>query len=55
MKKSILRFGLVVGVVVLAGAAVFALTTQPQTAAAEADGVDLTVYNSNIALGAFLF
>ncbi|HEY52836.1 MAG TPA: DUF4139 domain-containing protein [Caldilineae bacterium] len=50
MKKSILRFGLVVGVVVLAGAAVFALTTQPQTAAAEADGVDLTVYNSNIAL-----
>lgn len=50
MKKFILRFSLVAGVAVLVATAAIALTVHPQSAAAEADGVDLTVYNSNIAL-----
>ena len=50
MKNLIIRFSLVFGVAVLVGAAAFALTTQPQSAAAQPGGVDLTVYNSNIAL-----
>jgi hypothetical protein len=50
MKNLTLRFGLAIGIAVLVGASAFALTTQPQSAAAEAGGVDLTVYNSNIAL-----
>ena len=50
MKTLITRLGLVLGVAVLVGTAAFMLTTQPQSAAAQPEGVDITVYNSNIAL-----
>lgn len=50
MKTLITRFGLVFGAAVLVGAAAFVLTMQPQSAAAQPEGVDVTVYNSNIAL-----
>ncbi len=50
MRTLITRFGLVFGAAVLVGAAAVMLTMQPQSAAAQPEGVDVTVYNSNIAL-----
>ncbi len=50
MKNPIIRYGLALSLAILAGAAMLLLTNAPHRAAAQPDGIDVTVYNSNIAL-----
>jgi len=50
MKNPIIRFGLAISLASLAGVALLLLTAAPRQATAQPDGVDVTVYNSNIAL-----
>lgn len=50
MPAKKLRLGLFLALITLAGLAVALATSTPLTADAQAEGVDLTVYNSNIAL-----